>query len=452
MESTKPATYRRDVCTRILDPLARGESVSIIGVGSSGKSNVARHIVRPDARAACLGSRAAGMHGALVDFTQFVSPSPAAFYKQLLGGLQAFVDGPHAPPGVVALRPVMEAALDKVLDSDSAERVQHQLKRMLAAVLNSGDVRQLFLVLDDFDQALKRTPTDAINSLRGLRDNHKNQLMYVVVSRLEIGQHVDETQIEDFAEIVTPVTIPVGLFAPEDAAFAADELIGRWNLSGRIDPTARQNIIQWSGGHPGLLKAILHVATQKTMLDFSARDTLDKLCGHRDTDPECQRIWDSLDESEHQTLIAAFSGGSADRRLAGRLVNKQLLQQRVNGAYIGFSPIFEHFVRRQMPETTPPVTTPVMFTSNAVAGIVTIDGVSLNNLDEFEIKLIERLFKKRNLLVPNRELIELVLPSNRFGGPPDSRLEHYLEGLAARLKPGGKVVLRVEVGGACLIV
>jgi hypothetical protein len=441
----KPAHYRKNICGKILEALAKGESVSIIGVGSSGKSNVSRHLIRADARAACLGMAADGMFGVLIDCMKYVDRSAAALYRLMLQSLTQATQLPDAPAEVARLGDSFNALLERAFDTDQFDRVRYYLESAIEAVFKSG-VKQMFFVLDDFDHALIHAPNQALNSLRGLRDNHKNRLMYLTVTRKELDVLRPESEYEDFAEIVTPITIPVGMYAWTDAQFAADELIARWNLQGRMDGPARQNVIEWSGAHPGMLKAILNIANRNTSIDFSMRDTLTRLYGHKDTEPECDKIWDSLDEEEKQAMFAAFSGEGADARLLGRLKSKELIRERARGNFVAFSPIFEDYVLRRKPASSTPAKAQV--TMDASSLLIRIDGRRLLDIDDVEFRLFERLHHRRNTPVPQRELLAVMLASGtsqtRFGGMPEQRLERYMEMLINKANTGVRNYIYVE--------
>ena len=66
-----PVDFRSEVIGPALKALAAGESCSLVGVGSCGKSNVARLVARYDVRAYHLGDLAQSTLGVLVDCTKF---------------------------------------------------------------------------------------------------------------------------------------------------------------------------------------------------------------------------------------------------------------------------------------------------------------------------------------------------------------------------------------------
>lgn len=452
---SKPAQYRKNICGKILEAIAKGESVSIIGVGSSGKSNVARHLTRADARAASLGAAADGLFAVLVDCMKYVDPTAVALYRLILQSLAQSTQLPDAPAAVSKLHGPFNQLLEKAFDTDQFDRVRYYLEQAIEAMFKAG-ITQMFFVLDDFDHALVKAPAQAVNSLRGLRDNHKNKLMYLVVTRKELAFLREESEYEDFAEIVTPITIPVGMYAYPDALFAADELIGRWNLQPRVDNAAKHNVIEWSGAHPGLMKAILNIGNRNPAFDFGSRDSLQRLFGHKDMLPECDKVWASLEEDEQQALISAFSGGAPDARLMGRLRNKELVRERSRGAYAAFSPVFEDYVRglatagaASGAEAQPANPAGTVVQLDAASSSIRINGRKVADIDETEYRLFERLYSRRNTPVTNRALLEVMLASGsvataRFSGMPEQRLERYMGALMSKVNAGGHVYIVAE--------
>jgi hypothetical protein len=406
----------------------------VIGVGSSGKSNVARHIVRPDAIAACLNADAEGMAGVLIDCMKDETNSATALFRLMLQSLAEAARDPGAPAGLGTCAPELATLLEKAFDSEQPDRARFQLEKAIDLVFEHG-VRRLFFVLDDFDHTLRTAPGQALNTLRSLRDRHKHQLTYVTVTRKELAFLRDEREYEDFAEIVTPTTIPVGMYSWPDAHFAADELITRWNLQARIDATAKNNVIDWSGSHPGLLKAILNIANRNTTIDFGTRATLLKLYGHKDTAPECEKVWESLEEDEQQVMIAVFGGKQAEQRLVGRLINKELLRQDARGTVLAFSPIFEHYVREFKQPPGEPASTQVDLDAKTL--LIRIDGRRILDIDEIEFRLFRRLYERKPAPVPDPELYEVMMSGDvsrsRIKGPPMQRLERHLALLVEKI-------------------
>src|SRR5512139_3153984 len=62
-----PIEFRGEIIEPLLNSLRGGESCSLIGIGSSGKSNLMRHLTRLDVREHYLGEAARSMLAVYVD-------------------------------------------------------------------------------------------------------------------------------------------------------------------------------------------------------------------------------------------------------------------------------------------------------------------------------------------------------------------------------------------------
>lgn len=427
-----PKEYRGDVCTRVLDTVAKGESCTLIGVGSSGKSNVARHLIRADAREYCLKERAGGMVGVLVDCLKYIDYTTQSLHRLILQSLLEAAQAPDAPQTLANTTPELEALWDRVADTESVDRVRYALEQAISLIFKRG-VNQMFLVLDDFDNVLTHAPAQAMNSLRGLRDNHKNRLMYVAVTRREMDFIRPEREYEDFAELVAATPIPAGMYSYNDAILTVNRLAHRLGLDGRMREPDKRRVLELSGSHPGLLKAIMMIMNQDERLDLMASNVLSKLSGHKDTEPECEKIWDSLDEDEQAALILVANRDNPPSDDLRRLTRKELVRQRVTGEYTIFSPIFADFVLRQMPVPVGLAQVeldPKTFT-------VRIDGRAIRNFDQIEYELFAAVYNQRGQAVTSRDLLGAILPygsgRGRFSGPPEQRLERYMEEVMSKV-------------------
>jgi hypothetical protein len=435
-----PTEYRSDVCARVLDTVAKGESCTLIGVGSSGKSNIARQLIRADARAFCLKDRARGMAGVLVDCLKYIDYTTQSLHRLILQALLQAAQTPDAPPALAGAAPELEQLWDRATETESADRVRDTLERAINLVFQRG-VNQMFIVLDDFDNVLMHAPAQALNSLRGLRDNHKNRLMYVAVTRREMDFIRPEREYEDFAELVAATPIPAGMYSYNDAIFAVNRLAQRWGLDGRMREPEKRRVLELSGSHPGLLKAIMMIVNQDERFDLMAGDVLFKLSGHKDTEPECEKIWDSLDEDEHAALIAVANRDNPPSDDLRRLTKKELVRQRVTGEYAIFSPIFADFVLRQM--TIPAGVAQVDL--DPKSNTVRIDGRAIRNFDQIEYELFAAVYDRRGQPVTMRDLLGVILSHGsgrgRFSGPPEQRLERYMEEVMSKVNRPGRTYI-----------
>ena len=181
----------------------------------------------------------------------------------------------QASPEMMALRPKLESMWELATEATSAERTRHILEEAAAGVLGAN-VSQIFFILDDFDHAITDLPSRVLNYLRALRDDHKTQLMYATVTRRELAFLRAEDEYKDFYEIVSPTTIAIGPYRMADANLMIDRLAARWNLSHPLSEAERQKLLQVSGCHAGLLKAILRVTQVEEVVSLMSPRLVEK--------------------------------------------------------------------------------------------------------------------------------------------------------------------------------
>ena len=449
-DAINPPEYRADLCKRILDNAARGRSCTVIGVSSSGKGNVARHLARRDAREYCLGPEANGLLGVLVDFLHYTEPSTASFHRMFIEALKKTAERADAPAGLAAAKAEFKKLWEDATETESADRVRVYLQDAIALAFAHGTMR-LFFILDDFDKVLLMdTPPGAFNSLRGVRDNHKDQLAYVPMLRREIGFVLkgagkNVKDFEDFHELVFKPVITVGACSWADCNRALDRLEG--NSKRKLTQLERDKLIQFSGGHVGLLKT-LFVALEQSNLNLSAPNAIELLQKRADVASDCNKIWDSLEKDEHAALQAVVQGQPIKDDVAFRLAAKDIIKGDSRRMAI---PLFEYYVAQRLPKQPQHTVTPVVVKLDPTSKNISIDGRLIHDVDEVVFELFRTLYAKRNQPVLVPELLDVIrrYPARAgAGGPPDQRLERYMGELMDRVNTPARQYVVIEADDA----
>lgn len=444
----RPVSFRRDLIRQVLDVLTSGESCSLVGVGSSGKSNVARHLARRDVLAYHLGARAAACLSVLVNCTDLTEYTPVALHRLMLDALvRALQDAVPSPNGATAK---VAALRDQAIESASAERARINLKDAFATVFRSG-FDQLFVLLDDFDPVVQRAPTATLNGLRPFRDDHKRKLMYATFTRRELAYLRAEAQFQEFYELVAAHTIAIGPYGDDDARALVRELSEQWGIGG-LSPAAVETLLAWSGNHPGLLRAILTAMHRDPSIRVGATEALSRLQSHFDVLPECEHIWESLEAEEQAALIAIARGTAPTERDGLRpLEAKGVIHTRAGG-YAIRSPIFAAFVASQLPSQAGRGP----FEFDPARNEVRINGYPIRDLSPVELSLLRRICERYPQPASRADLLADMLNheslARQYGGSPEARLSQYLAGLKRRLDLIKLDCLRIYPDGACQLV
>ncbi len=460
--SLNPVDFRGRLCGSILGTLAKGDSCSVIGVGSSGKSNVAKHLVRRDVRDRALGVGGARMLGVYVDFQDFSATSPQALQQALLEALRRTSVSADAAPALNLLRAELTQIWEAATGVESALRVFAYLRDAVELVLARGDADRVFFILDDFDKVVMTAEPAALNSLRKLRDEFKTRLAYVVVTWKELHfSRPNTAEYKDFFELVSRPVYPVGPYESADSQRMIDRL-ARQSAAGMTPrawaPAERERMIQLSGGHAGLLR-LIYAAAERATATILAVDAAERLVQRGDVSLECATIWDSLDAVEGAALTGLPGGAKPGDAIASRLRQKGLILS--DGASIRFfSPVFEAFVRLKHPadraqtratmaSSRPP---PAVVSLDPKRGVITIDQRPIPDLDPVGYALLEQLARAGGRPVTPRELLETTLkfPSKtgKFRGTPETRRDRTLENLMLAVNLPGRAYIMADADGS----
>ena len=453
-----PRQFRNAVCASALKNLSRGDSLTLIGVGSSGKSNVARHLARRDVREYHLGERAAGTAGVLVDFLHYTESDVIGMHCMLVEGLVKAAQRGDAP---AALAGCIGDLL--VLRRQTTEAATANMSRMCVSdalnLIFSAGMKQVYFMLDDFDHALQTAPAPALRSLRAFRDDYKGRLAYVAIMRKEMAYARPDThEYEDFYELVSKPVLAVGAYDRADAELMMSVLAG---ASPTMTPAHRDRVLEMSGGHPGLIRHIYR-AVESGRVDIDSKNAVAQLAGRADVLVECDRIWESLAEDEQRAAMLIAAGKPIDKGDAGlgRLKFKKLTKEQ-GGRVALFTPVFCEVVLLKSPSVTADGASPkaqpaqagqASATLDASSHTIMLDGRRIDLLDDVAFRLMECLWQRRNSAVPHRNLMEIVLAprgaSGRFGGAPEERLQAYMQDLLRRVNLPNRLYIQAHSDGS----
>jgi hypothetical protein len=230
--SNFPPNYRAHEVQAIRRAVSAGDSVSLVGLGGAGKSNLLGYLAQTQS--------APELSFLLVDGNRISEPTPAALYALIAASLKE--DGAANAVGPF-------------------EELSDLLARRLALSSSS-----LCLMLD-LSLLFGRYPQLAENSilmgnLRALRDIHKYRLTYLIATR-----HLLAAQTE-LSELVSAHTMWLGPLSRSDAEWTVGLFLERhglaWNRS-EMDAA-----MQLSLGFPSVLRAVCEAHMAGAALDESA--------------------------------------------------------------------------------------------------------------------------------------------------------------------------------------
>jgi hypothetical protein len=312
---------RQAEISQILGLLRNGQSVSLIGPRRIGKSSLLMHLTRPEIRAAQLDPTRTLF--VFIDCQEFGGSPPEEVYEALFDGLMDAAEEIN-----LEIAPAQNPGTYRTLD-----RLLHQISRQDVTVV---------VLLDEFEllAANEHLTPYFFARLRGLTT--KYGLAYITASQRPLFDITAEEEILSSPFFNIFVTLPLGLFPPEEA----QELLAQRMSSTPFSHELVNYLLTLVGPHP----FFLHIAgyhafqaleqghdlTNKT--ELAALDEAIEI----EADSHLGYLWQNLNADEQYTL--AIADGPIDSL---RMLEQQCLLVNSGEGYAYTSKILRRFVRRQ---------------------------------------------------------------------------------------------------------
>jgi hypothetical protein len=309
---------------QILGLLRNGQSVSLIGPRRIGKSSLLMHLCRPKVRQA-FGLSPEKSFFVQVDCQELGGSPPEEVYEVLITGL-------------------MDAAEDAGIKLNNSNRPAsyHALDRMLRQLSQEGI--SAVVLLDEFELlAVNEHLTPYFFArLRGLTTKHG--LAYLTASQRPLFAITAQEEILSSPFFNIFVTLPLGLFTPEDALGLLQTRLADTPI--QFSPELQDHLLFMVGPHPFFLHVAGYYAFQMQAQGQSL-ETEEEMA--RLDDPveveagsHLGYLWQNLSPSEQYAL--AIADGPIDNL---RMLEQQCLLEQNDGRYQYTNEILRRFVRRQ---------------------------------------------------------------------------------------------------------
>ena len=446
-----PVGFRAEVVQQVVRLVRSGESCALVGVGSSGKSNIARHLARADVRQEYFGDEAGRTLAVYLNCKPYAQRDPHEFYLHALDQLTRALEGHEG--SLANERPAIEA-LWQAAQAEPDVLALRSLDRAVGHLVRAG-AQHLVLALDDCDDLLTHGQPVLFSDLRGLRDNYKVRLAYLTLTRREPAfLRQDTPEFEELFELLSAPghTLPVPPYVEVDGLLMLRRLAARQVPERHLPELEARRLYELSGGHAGLLRSLFfatHYSAELAAASISASDWT-VLASHADVEGECRKIWDSLETEEQADLrrLAQQETPSADG--LRRLERRGLVRLHLNRGPEFFSPIFE----RCLPELAgiggsangrlggEARLMEVEFTG--IGHQARVNGQLVTSLLAPEYEILRCLAAtspepcSRLQLIDAMRLAEQVERSERAQGNPLRRLDEYVRQLKAKIGPAGQ--------------
>ncbi len=434
-----PLNFRSEVLGSLAAKLRAGECCSLLGVGSSGKSNVVRHLLRADVREHYFREDAPGLLCLYLDCNGLADYSESRVYAQILDGLSKEVEA--LGEAGAAIKPQLVSWWREAATPGGEPFARHNLESALNSILKDPS-RKLVLVFDDCDALMSNASPGLLRSLRALRDDHKLQLMYVTVTRRELAHLRPMSQeFQSLFELFAAHILAVRPYREPDAIFMLERMAARQTSYPRpLSDAELRRLVEITGGHAGLLKQVYEATRHgERALDPNLSGLL---MGKQLVWAECDKIWESLEDFELADLQAIALGRTSSGRGMSALTAKGLVLQNVNAQPAIFCPLLAEYTKAKAGSVTPPQGSHITLDSGARS--IKIDDRTIP-LMPTEFELFKFLLERRPQLCSYDELINHLMDLEP-GGNPHRRLEQYLTRVRAKVEQSGRPCL-VQVAG-----
>jgi hypothetical protein len=437
-----PIAFRAEVIEPLVAMAKKGESCALVGVGSSGKSNIARHVARADVRLHYFGADVPYVVVLYLYCKPYALRALSDFYLHALDQLGQVIeelDGTFNP-----LQPTLN---DLRLEAQGKPELlaKHNLDKALGQIVRSG-AKHIMILLDDCDDLFAKAPPLLFGDLRELRDNHKRAVVYATFTRQEpLFLRTQTPQYEDFFELVSPRghTIPIPPYNETDGMNMVRRLANRGDSPRSISELEIHRLYDLAGGHAGLIRSLFFATSQGVNVFDDNPAALARLADDADVRDECRKIIDSLQGGERDDLIHLVRQELPSAKGLHNLQQRGLVRTQFRRTEF-FSPVFEWFVG-QLAGTPTPASLAIDFTG--VGFQVRINRVLVDTLSRTEYEILRLLKEKRGQVCSRAELVEAILrsesgrPEAGIHGHPLSRIEQYLHRLRAKIGAAGQYIV-----------
>lgn len=310
----QPLDFRKNDVEYIVQRWRAGDSCSLVGVGSVGKSNLLQHLVDTDVH----------QHYKMGDKFKVITIDPA-----LLGPLPSGEnsDQIHCWAGYELMmhRLLLAFYPFDMLSREDAEGFYNAYENLqdgtnplyaymglryfelgLDYFMREGF--QIVFIFDEFEDMLKQMPVKFFQTLRGLRDANKRQLSYLTFTRSPLLNLVEQYNIsalaiEPFTELFTDNLRYIGPYNQTDGRRMLEDLMARNQVIHTEEEI--EFLLNVSGCYAGLLRTAYRSFEKVGSINSQALqngEAVRRLLLQRAIQDELWTLWKSLTPAEQKTM------------------------------------------------------------------------------------------------------------------------------------------------------
>ncbi|MCW5851976.1 MAG: winged helix-turn-helix transcriptional regulator [Anaerolineae bacterium] len=392
----------------------RGEHCSIVGVNNMGKTAVLR----------ALEGAAPGVLTVYVDCNRVLEWTEVGFYELLV---RAILD--TLPPDA-ACRPQAQHAHQILVAPTTLLEDAYAFVAALRDIIDCEG--RVVLLLDEFDDLLRRLDARVFLNLRGLADQYGNALTYITATSHRLP--LLRADVEPFYELFNYRTRYLAPLTTSEAETYTQEFGDQLGVT--FDAADIGFIHAQADGHPGLLRALANLLAgliDQGMTDSSERhrEALAAVPHDPNIQGECVAMWNELFDNERDALAAVVAGQEPAEPALSYVRAKHLLHSADRGLQL-LCPIFTNFVAR---ERRLQQGDKGGVRVDRERGDVYINGRALPPLTDLEYKLLALLNQRQGQIVDKYQIVEKVWGEAYLDQVDDDRIERLVARVREKIEP-----------------
>jgi hypothetical protein len=292
-----PSTYRAKEMKTLAQWILAGESGSVVGLAGCGRSNLLKFLCdRPDILQSYLPDKADPIALIPIDLNNLPADDISTIYRVILRAFYWVRD--RFEPEIEEIITTFYLENKNTSDPFLSQTALHEL----LFSLHTKQI-QVVLVLNRFDRFCQTASPRVLNTLRGLRDNFKETLCFIVGMRQDVAYLPDPDALGDMYELLDSHVCWVGSMEMEDAQNVV--IRTTQELSPLPSETEIIKMFELTGNFPVLLKAISDWwLNNKALSSFDEWRTI--LADTANFNYRLARLWNGLTHEEQFTLTAVW--------------------------------------------------------------------------------------------------------------------------------------------------
>jgi hypothetical protein len=361
MESSigTPFIYREETLRPFFDYIKSGESFYLIGAPSSGKTRLLDLVTGTDPDALRIGldydrdwvknkfldkDSASKTWLVRVDMNRISQEGNWGFhfYELMLHSILLSCNKNRQTEDIDEITNEL-ADLDAKVITSKDELMAYRLLEMAINKMCQVYKIKLCFLMDEFDDTYRAMSPGNFAHLRAIRDANKYQVSYVLSLRNLPENLRPPTQNEGFFELISDRMIGLGFYSKRDTF----SIIEKWEkrLEQKLLPEQREWLWDYSGGHPGIARALFNLLTD-TQSGAANNMSTEWLAKQESVREEFRKLWIGLMEDEQAALKHIALGDQPLKPIIRKQLLAKGLIKPLSNHDAFFTPILGHWLKK----------------------------------------------------------------------------------------------------------